>query len=98
MSFALVTSLKEIGMPIAIISSIVGAGVGYGKLSTQVDNTLQVVVEEKVERKEVVDEIKKEIREKRDMDMQQSILIQKVSTQLESNTKLIEKIEKKLDK
>lgn len=94
----MLSSVKDIGIALGVMASIIGAGVGYGRVSAQVDNTIKVVAENKKETVKDVDEIKEELREKRAVDLQQSIILNKTVFQLERNTKILDKIEDKMDK
>ena len=48
--------------------------------------------------KESVKDIKQSQEKKQAVDLQQTVMLERISVQLQHNTKLIEKVEKKLDK
>ena len=79
--------IKNLGMVIGIVASIVGAGIAFGINSNAIANTIKTQ-----------DEIKSEQHRKRAILLEHSKILERVSTQLTSNSKMIERIQKKMDR
>lgn len=101
--------MKNIGVIITIVLALCGSAVGYGKLINSTDNVRKRVEEIKNDLKTDIKEksnkmendIEKhddEIHELQNFNMQQSVLIETSLKQIESNSKLIQKIDEKIDK
>jgi len=80
-------NIKTTVIVFGIISSIVGAAVAYG-----------ASMEKITENQKDIEEVKVELKEKRDIDLEQTVLIKEVVVEIKNIAKITEKLEKKLDK
>lgn len=79
--------IKDTSIVIGIVASIIGAGIGYGKHSQAI-----------VETKEKVIEVKKDVKDNQNINIEQTIALEKQAVILEQVATTLEKVEKKLDK
>ena len=90
--------IKDLAIVFGIVASIIGAGVAYGKVSQQIDDTIRIVDTNKEDIGRDIVVLQEELIVKRSIDLEQTVLIQQVVVEVRNIAKITEKLEKKLDR
>ena len=80
-------NLKEIAIISAIIATIVGGGVSYGKSSQSINNT-----------RDEVREVKVSVKENQEVNVQQTVTLTKLGVTLSQVAKTLDRVVEKLEK
>ena len=89
-----VEGIKDIAIVITIVISIAGAAMAVGENKEKIKNNKDKI--ESIKDDDLV-KINEEIINQRKVDVEQSKILERATTQLNANTKLIDKLEKRIE-
>lgn len=81
------TSIRDMAVVFGIIASIIGAAIAYGSNIKEIKDTKESLFEFKTD-------VKKELKENRDINLQQTVLLKETSIRLEGLTDAIKDLKK----